>query len=54
MAIATSFIWIIIFFDGAFEYGTGAKFEIMLEQTPNCSVYNSVKCHNFIYYLTYY
>jgi hypothetical protein len=26
MDIPTSFIWIIIFFDGAFEYGGGSKF----------------------------
>jgi hypothetical protein len=33
MDIPTSFIWIITFSDGVYEYGDGEKFEVMLGQT---------------------
>jgi hypothetical protein len=44
----TSFIWIIIFFYGAFEYGNGVKFWDLLGQTLNPFVYNSVILYNVI------
>jgi hypothetical protein len=50
MDIPTSFTWIVIFFDRAFEYGGGLNFEVMLGQTLYHFLHNFcnfVKCHTF-------
>jgi hypothetical protein len=54
MDIPTTFIWIIIFFDWPFEYGSGSKFEVMLGQILNYFVQNFGQCHIFVSYLSCY
>jgi hypothetical protein len=48
MHIPTSFVWIIIFFGGAFEYGGGSKFlrYVGANADPLCiELCNFVHCH---------
>jgi hypothetical protein len=40
--VPTRFIWIIVLFDEALNMAMVRNFEVMLGQTPNHSVYNSV------------
>jgi hypothetical protein len=54
MDIPTSCILIIIFFDGALEYGGGSKFWSYVGQNaePLCAEFcNFVQCHTVVNYL---
>jgi hypothetical protein len=48
MEIPKSFIWTIIFSGGAFKYGGGSNFEVILGQTLNHFVQDSVILCNAI------
>jgi hypothetical protein len=55
MDIPTSFIWIIIFFDGDFEYGVGSAFWGYVgtnAELLGVEFYNFVQCHIFASYLS--
>jgi hypothetical protein len=54
MDILMSFIWIVIFFDGDFEYGSGSTFwsYVWTNAELLCvEFYNFVQCHMFISYI---
>jgi hypothetical protein len=55
MDIPTSYIWIIIFFDRAFEYGGGSKFwgYVGTKAESLCvEFYSFVQCRTFVKYLS--
>jgi hypothetical protein len=54
MNVPTSFIWIIILFDGDFEYGGGSTLWGYVTKTLNCFVQNSVILCNVICLLAFY
>jgi hypothetical protein len=57
MYIPRSFIWIIIFFDGAFEYGGGSEFWGYVGRDTEllCAKYcNFLQCRIFVSYLSWY
>jgi len=51
MDILTSFIWIIIFFNGPFEYGDGGIFKL-LRWMQNIAPVN-VRTRNFVWWQTF-
>jgi hypothetical protein len=57
MDIPTSYTWIIIFFDKAFKYGSGARCwgYVAINTEPLCVEFcNFVECHSFVNYIPHY
>jgi hypothetical protein len=57
MDISTNFIWIIIFFGGAFQYGDGAIFwrYVGTNAEPlRLELCDFMQCHSFVNHLNYY